>query len=222
MEIKFIENYSFGYPKACLECLKYDNCNKEEFALSVKPSYRDTDSTMKLMLIGQDPTIRGNPDRVTHVLMLNQGGSIYRWLKDLFGDILDKIDVYATNTVKCTFTGALPTERKDVTGYQFLFNYFMQCKEHLYKEIVNFKPDYIVSFGEPAHMLLINQLFESKTIPLKMTQAFRGYFYDEFIMNEAEKISFKYSPCLHITTFRVADTYGDKVKDFKKTLLNNL
>ncbi len=222
MEDKFIENYLFGYPVFCSECMKYDTCNQEIFNLQVKPSYKDSESSMKLMLIGQDPTIRNKPERVTHVLMLNQGGSIFRWLRDLFGEKLDKIDIYATNTVKCTFVGDLPTERKDVTGYQFLTNYFEQCKVHLKNEVIKYKPDYVVSFGEPAHMLLSKHLFEPKTIPEKMTQAFKGDFHDAYVMNDNEKVNFKYSPCLHITTFRVADTYGEKVKSFKKTLLNNL
>jgi uracil-DNA glycosylase len=174
------------------------------------------------MLIGQDPTIRKNPGLVTHVLMLNKSGAIQRWLKDVFGDKLNNIDIYATNAVKCTFAGDLPSERKGVTGHKFLSNYFHECKMHLINEIVNYKPDFVVSFGEPAHMLLTEHLLMPKSIPAKMISAFTGNFHDTFIEVNNEKISFKYSPCLHITTFRVADTYGERVKTFKSTLVSRL
>lgn len=219
----FDHSYDFGYPKTCNKCSLNPVCYAENFALKAGPSYRNTESEMKLMLIGQDPTIRKNRERVTHVLMLNRGGSIYRWLRDLFGEKFDKIDIYATNVVKCTFYGNLPTERKDIDAVSFLTNYFENCKEYLINEISTYKPDYIISFGQPAHALLVDHLFKSEIkIASKMTSAFTGQFYDGYIEGKHGKIPFKYSPCLHITTFRVADTYGNKVKEFKEKLRNNL
>lgn len=219
-------NFSFGYPEiaSCTTCTLNPACQNEKFALKTGPYYKDSpNSEKRLMLIGQDPTIRKKRDRVTHVLMLDRGGSIYRWLKDLFGEKFDNIDIYATNVVKCTFKGDLPTERKEIDAVSFLKNYFEQCKEYLIKEIIAYRPDYIISFGQPAHTLLADYLFKSEPkIPSKMTTAFTGQFYNGYIENEDIKTHFKYSPCLHITTFRVADTYGKKVKDFKEQLRNNL
>lgn len=156
--------------------------------------------------------------------MLNEeGNSLYRWLNDLFGKKFDNIDIYATNVVKCVFKNGLPTERKDEKAINFLQKFFNNCQEHLINEITAYKPDYIVSFGEPAHQLL-TQLFKSDktTIPFKMKDAYSCGFLDMYIESNGSKIHFKYSPCLHVTTFRVADTYGDMVKDFKTTLLNKL
>ncbi len=47
-----------------------------------------------------------------------------------------------------------------------------------------------------------------------MKEAFTG----ELHHITAQGHTFFYSPCLHIQTFRVAETYSDKVKSFKKEL----
>ena len=44
-----------------------------------------------------------------------------------------------------------------------------------------------------------------------MKKAFTG----DFVRAKFRGIEFDYSPCLHIQTFRVAETYGDRVERFK-------
>lgn len=94
--------------------------------------------------------------------------------------------------------------------------YIMICKRYLVKEIESYKPDVIFTFGEPAHMLFIKTMGYENKINSKMNKAFHGEFY-RIIYNN---ISFDYSPCLHIKTFRVAETYGKKVKAFRRAILN--
>lgn len=75
--MKFNHSYDFGYPKTCNKCSLNPECYTENFTLKAGHSYRNIRSEMKLMMIGQDPIIRKNREKVTHVLMLNKGGSIY-------------------------------------------------------------------------------------------------------------------------------------------------
>ena len=60
--------------------------------------------------------------------------------------------------------------------------------------------------------------FTSVEIKGKMKEDFKG----EFIEAKVNGIKFFYSPCLHIKTFRVAETYGQSVLDFKKSLFRKL
>lgn len=67
--------------------------------MKVDPFYKEGNN-FKLMLIGQDPTILNNPERVKKVLMLdNKSSQLYRWLISIFGkENFDAITVYATNS----------------------------------------------------------------------------------------------------------------------------
>ena len=162
------------------------------------------------MLIGQDPTIKVDAERVKQVLMLDEeNGQLRRWLEKLFGkEIFNSITVYATNLVKCTFNKPPSMYR----GKHFLKPYFENCKEHLKQEIINYKPDVVFTFGEPTHRNLIT-LFDENDLDLseKMNEVFTGEFYDVSING----IKFKYTPSLHIQTYRVAETYGESIINFK-------
>jgi hypothetical protein len=136
--MNFVSNYNFGYPEKCNKCILTPECQKERLSLNVKPTYKDTESSKRLMLIVQDPTIRNKKRVVDMVLMLNKIGSLYKWLKELLGDKFENIDIYATNVVKCTFINGLPTEREGLTALKFLLPFFNNCKEHLFNEIYNY------------------------------------------------------------------------------------
>lgn len=58
--MEFKHDFSFGYPQlgTCNICALDPLCKNEKLLLDVGPSYRDTESETRLMLIGQDPTIR--------------------------------------------------------------------------------------------------------------------------------------------------------------------
>lgn len=57
--------YGFGYPTTCQRCA---SVSQEGVALRVKPYWRNG-SGLRLLLIGQDPTIRRDPERVKYVLI---------------------------------------------------------------------------------------------------------------------------------------------------------
>ena len=166
------------------------------------------------MLIGQDPYIYRDPDRVKCVLMLDQGnGQLSRWLKDILGEhSFQEVELYATNVVKC------PVKRDSSASLKRVLNLiqpcFEYCKDYLVEEIGNFKPTIVLTFGEPAHKLFISILTNKDLFKDSMKEAFTG----EFIKVSIRNVSFQYSPCLHIKTYRVADTYGKKVEGFKYNL----
>lgn len=181
--------------------------------LRVAPYFR-LGCGQKLMLIGQDPTINRNPDRVRQVLMLDdENGQLSRWLKGVIGERwFSSLSVYATNLVKCTLP--VPPSKAVRGAVRFLQPYFANCQGYLREEILNYQPDLILTLGEPAHILFRTMLDNQNLIPDSMQGAFTG----EFSLTKLAGFEFHYSPCLHISTFRVAEVYGDSVKQFKQGL----
>jgi len=185
--------------------------------LNVSP-YLQPGGDFRLMLIGQDPTIAQGQKRVKSALMLDEaGGQLRRWLKDLLGPKhFRSVTLYATNAVKCTFD-TQPSVQKG-GALRFLQPYFGLCKEYLIREISVFRPMLVMTLGEPAHALFVSMLEKPHTVQPSMRKAFTGRFPKVALGG----VEFNYSPCLHISTFRVAETYGDAVKQFKVGLQSYL
>lgn len=205
--------YEFGYPRQCNVCETVPGDPGR--ALNVGPFYRPGDS-FRLMLIGQDPTIRKRPERVSQVLMLDQpNGQLSRWLRDLLGDnAFNRITIYATNVVKCSF----PKPPSDMGGYRFLKPYSNNCRRHLVQEVACFRPALVISLGEPSHKIFRAMLDKPELTDEAMQDAFTGNFAQVSI----EGVHFAYTPCLHIQTFRVAETYGSRVMAFREGLKQHL
>ncbi len=199
--------YRFGYPRTCRICESFSTVG---FNLQVAPFHKLGDE-FRLMLIGQDPTITVNPERVKHVLMLNEPNrQLSRWLRDLLGEQnFDRVTLYATNLVKCTFE----QKPSSVQGgaLKFLRPYFEHCKHHLIEEIQSYQPDFVLTLGEAAHKLFVSILDNSTDFADTMQGAFTG----DFLQASIGECHFDYSPSLHISTWRVAEVYGDGVKKFK-------
>ncbi len=210
-----MDEYDYGYPLKCKLCTDlFQNCP----TLTAKP-YLIVNGSSRLMLVGQDPTIKSGRG-VNRVLDLdNENGQLRRWLINVFGEsIFDTFTLYATNLVKCTLEQ--PSSESN-NAFKSLQTYFRYCKTYISREITLFKPDFVLTFGEPAHELF----FEILNDPGDLTSSMRKDFTGMLSKVRVGKTSFFYSPCLHIRTFRVADTYGEKVKDFKiniKQYLRNL
>jgi len=205
-----MDEYSFGCPKKCKRCASF-----AEGKLRLVPAFFKEGSGLRLMLIGQDPTIRQEPDRVKHALMLDDPNSqLSRWLrKEVFGESnLHSSTLYATNLVKCSFEKLPSAAPQGAVG--FLEPYFDNCKDHLLEEISKFRPTLVLTLGEPAHKLFITILDNRHDYAEDMKDAFTG----RFVRAELRGTEFDYSPCLHITTFRLAETYGDSLKNFERGL----
>jgi uracil-DNA glycosylase len=209
-----MDEYSFCYPKNCTRC---ENLSSIHIGPTVQPYYQEGDQ-QRIMLVGQDPTIYKNQEKINTVLDLDkENGQLRRWLTDLLGsENFSRLSIYATNLVKCFFDK--PPTMMPEGGFNFLKLYFEQCKDYLVKEIIKFKPALVLTFGEPAHKLFITMLDNRSSFGEGMQEAFIG----KFKKAELQGFKFDYSPCLHIKTFRVADTYGDSIKKFKDGLADYL
>lgn len=207
----------FGYPVKCKLC-NHSNVNEENnLQLLVEPFVQEGNE-FNLMLIGQDPTIFKDKERVKQVLMLDEpNGQLRRWLEKLFGkEIFNSFTIYATNIVKCTF----PNPPSKSGGKHFLKPYFENCKNYLEQEVLNFRPNLILSFGEPAHRYFSSMFDNSEKIGSTMQSAFGNDV--KFFKAKIKGCEFSYSPSLHIKTFRVAETYGKKIEKFKKALKSEI
>jgi uracil-DNA glycosylase len=205
-----MSEYIFGYPKHCTRC---ENLPSINIGLTVKPYYQEGNQ-QRIMLIGQDPTIYKNQEKIDTVFDLDkENGQLRRWLVKLLGsDNFDRLSIYATNLVKCFFDK--PPTLMPGGGFHFLKPYFEQCKNYLVKEIIKFKPALVLTFGEPAHKLFITMLDNQGDFGASMQEAFIG----KFKKTRLKGFEFHYSPCLHIKTFRVAETYGESIPKLKSSL----
>ena len=206
--------YKFGYPEQCDKC---KNIPYIKLKLPT-PYHNKVTSNKRVMLIGQDPYIYRDPDRVKCVLMLDQQNSqLSKWLTEVLGESsFNEVELYATNVVKCPVKRESSTSLKRVLS--LLQPCFDNCKDYLIDEINNLKPTVVLTFGEPAHKLFTSILNNSDSFKDSMKEAFTG----GFIKASVRTVSFQYSPCLHIKTYRVADTYGKQVEKFQYNLQNIL
>jgi uracil-DNA glycosylase len=204
-----MSEYRFGYPPECDVCRDLPDPGR---SLRVAPFFREG-GRFRLMLVGQDPTVRKKPERVRHALMLDQpGGQLSRWLGHLFGEAFQAVTLYATNVVKCSFSR--PPSEMEEGGLAFLVPYARRCKAYLAQEVKTFAPDLVIALGEPPHRIFREMLDAPAATAETMQAAFTGSFKNVSI----DGVAFDYSPCLHIQTFRVAETYGESVARFKEGL----
>jgi len=209
-----IDGFAFGYPGECKRCANIPaNPASRLTGLQVGPFLKNG-SGLRVMLVGQDPTIARKPERVKQVLMLDErNGQLSRWLESLFGaENFKSITLYATNVVKCTFSA--PPSRMLEGGLRFLQPYFDHCRAYLVGEVLGFRPHCVIVLGEPAHKLFVSILDNADEIPTEMKHSFTW----KFMRARLQGFEFDYSPCLHIQTFRVAEKYGMKVEGFKQAL----
>jgi uracil-DNA glycosylase len=164
------------------------------------------------MLIGKDPTIQRRPERVVQAFMLNDPNQrLPRWIRDdVIGDALDRVTVYATNAVKCRLQSVPQGE----SGKDVLTRSFENCREYFRTEVTRFKPNVLVTFGEPCLRLFAVEL-ASPALQSKMREDFTGCLRDASLAG----VSFKYSPCPHMNTVaRHAHAYRQKLERLKVEL----
>jgi len=131
--------------------------NDIDLTLDFIPPYCKAASVedIKLVILGQDPTVRNKESRkhITATLNMDNGNSLRKYLK-LIADTLNvDIDqnVYATNLYKCFFKNP-PADNERI-----LYRHFKYWMDFLKKEIRPFDKATIITLGEP----LIRQLVHS-------------------------------------------------------------
>lgn len=138
------------YLKKTQDCAE----NPIDVKYGIIPPYRGGDD-VKMIIIGQDPTIRNEKQRANIHVTLNldkQGGSLYRYIERLCNGLGLSLDnVYATNVYKY-FYSIPPADTKEV-----LTAHFDPNLELLIKELSNYPNAIIVTLGEPVLKLLTNE-----------------------------------------------------------------
>ena len=116
---------------------------------------------IRLIIIGQDPTVRDPESRkkITSTLNLDKRDSLRKYLELITRALEVDLDreVYATNLFKCFFKEPPADDEK------ILSRHFKYWKDLICREIQPLKPDFILTLGEPV----FNQLSFSENRKVK-------------------------------------------------------
>ena len=111
-------------------------------------------SDVRLIIIGQDPTIRNKESRqkITITLNLDKNDSLKKYLEEVCNKLnIDlKEEVYATNLYKCFFNDP-PADDESI-----LYRHFKYWMDFLIKELKPFGNTQIITLGEPVIKQLIH------------------------------------------------------------------
>jgi uracil-DNA glycosylase len=187
--------------------------NDIDFSLSFIPPFSSADklSDIKLVFIGQDPTVEKEESRakINVTLNLDKENGIKTYLKKICETLeidLNK-EVYATNLYKCFFK---KTPYSDKT---ILNRHFKVWMDLLINELSVFENAIFISLGQPT----IEQLFHSKSKELK-------YYWDHIGSNISGK-NFKcnepYENYLQKRIYPIAHQPTWMWKSFYKMYLND-
>ena len=172
------------------------------------PPFNKDGKDVKLIIIGQDPTIKNVERRkkITTTLNLDKSGALRRYVEEICNGLnISLSNVYATNVFKYFYT-IPPAQTFEVLEKHLSPNLVL-----LEKELFNYPNCPIVSLGEPVLNLLVNKNvkvrdywgYDAKTH--KSTQSFKCVLPEE---NKLNRIIF---PFCHQPSIR---------KDFYKDNLN--
>jgi uracil-DNA glycosylase len=166
---------------------------------------------IKLVIVGQDPTVARTEsrDHITTVLNLNNpSGALFRYLNKLCNELgLDlRKNVYATNACKCFFTQR-PTTIKTETGVDVLREIADIWLPILKIELEMFPKAKIISLGQPVLSMLVR---EGGSCVIRdywgYTSKWRDGIFEPFfaIEVEASTVNRRIHPFVHQPTIRGA------------------
>lgn len=187
--------------------------NDIDFSYDFIPPFSNSDqiSDIKLVIIGQDPTVRRKDSRskVNTTLNLDKENSLRIYLKAICKTLdldLDK-EVYATNLYKCFFK-IPPAEDQRV-----LTRHFKIWMDLLINELSIFDNTIFITLGEP----LIKQLFHSEHRRVR--------YYWDYIGQSQSGMNFKFNDSsdnyLQKRIYPIAHQPSWSQKKFYKTYLEN-
>ena len=182
-------------------------------------SKADNTSEIKLIFIGQDPTVRRQKSRgdIKVTLNLDKENSLKTYLKKVC-DILQidiEKEVYATNLYKCFFK-IPPADDQTILTRQFKI-----WMDFLIYELTVFKNSFVVTLGEP----LINQLIHSNSKQVKhywdyigQTKSGGNFKCNEPFENYLQR---RIYPIAHQPTWNRNEFYKTYLKDYLEYLKRN-
>jgi len=174
---------------------------------------------IKLIFIGQDPTVRIPESRkeITATLNLDKNNSLKSYLRLVSNKLQINVEkeVYATNLYKCFFTSP-PADDESI-----LTRHFKIWADLLINELSVFKKTIIISLGEP----LIKQLIHTGEKEVKYfwnyigkTQSGKNFKAIESTNNYLQK---KIYPIAHQPTWSQNKFYRDYLDDYLNFVIND-
>ena len=190
------------------ELLSDEKANPVSKECGFVPPFNKEGKDIKLIIIGQDPTIRNVERRkgITTTLNLDKSGALRRYVEEICDGLnISLSNVYATNVFKYFYT-IPPAQTFEVLEKHFSTNLVL-----LEKELSNYPNCPIITLGEPVLNLLVNKNakvrdywgYDAKTH--KSTKAFKC------VLPEDNKLNRLIFPFCHQPSIR---------KDFYKDNLN--
>ncbi len=182
-------------------------------------SKADKISEIKLIFIGQDPTVRNIKSRenIKVTLNLDKGNSLKTYLKKVC-DILQidiEKEVYATNLYKCFF------KKPPADDQAILTRQFKIWMDLLTNELAVFKNSFVITLGEP----LIKQLVHTNSKKVKdywdyigQTKSGGNYKFNEPCENYLQR---RIYPIAHQPTWNRNEFYKTYLKDYLEFLKRN-
>lgn len=122
--------------------------------LGFVPPYNETGKDIKLIIIGQDPTIKNEKQRseIKFTLNLDKSGAIRKYVEDICEGLnISLANVYATNVFKYFYT-IPPAQTFEIMEKHLEPNLIL-----LKKELAEFANCPIITLGEPVLKLLVDK-----------------------------------------------------------------
>ncbi|MCL2597696.1 MAG: uracil-DNA glycosylase family protein [Paludibacter sp.] len=166
---------------------------------------------IKLIIIGQDPTIRNVERRsnITCTLNLNKGGSLKTYIEKICAPLDCSIDnVYATNLFKYFYT-IPPADTLNI-----LFKHLDKNLDLLKKEIEKFPDAKIITLGEPVLQLLTS---ENNKVKKYWCQS-KGVQFSKCLAKN-NKLERDFYPFIHIRSYK--GFYKDNFYNYLDYIKNN-
>ena len=182
-------------------------------------SRADKISNVKLIIIGQDPTVREKKSRgdINVTLNLDKENSLKKYIKDIGFALNIDIDkeVYATNLYKCFF------KKPPADDQTILTRHFKIWIDLLINELAPFDNSFVITLGEP----LISQLVHSNSKKVKyywdyigQTKSGRNFKYNESSENYLQR---RIYPMAHQPAWKRNKFYKFYFKDYLDFLKQN-
>lgn len=164
---------------------------------------------IKLLIIGQDPTIRNEKQRneINCTLNLDKGkGSLLRYIERICSELDISIDnVYATNVFKY-FYSSPPADTREVLSNHLDLNLGL-----LNKEISNYPDARVITLGEPVFQLLTDNSYKVRNYWGYQKGTCNRDFKKSF--SDTNKIKRDFYPMPHQPSLRKA-FYKDHLSDY--------
>lgn len=195
-----------------------------DFDLNFIPPFSNAESVdnVKLIVIGQDPTIRNIEARkaIKSTLNLDKKGSLNQYVNRICEQLnIDfEKEMYATNLYKCFFNHP-PADDKTILNRHFKI--WIDC---LVNELTPFKNATIITLGEP----ILKQIVSSKNKEVRQFWAYTGNTESnkEFKMvksdeNYLQKMIFPFPHQPAFSRNKFYQKYFDDYAEFAKNKLSN-